>query len=248
MPFSFNPGQSATMAPQGGQGIGVPGADPVTTSSLPSVPDSPFLFMQQRGREMTINAYLQIIILLIAALSVLAAITVFAYSLFLSSNIKKTKEALAVKEKSFKDYPLSEMKRLSDRASAVDQLLKSYVSIRSPLKLLEDVVEKQVLFDEFILTREKSGGYIANFTVVTNDYQSLIQQLEALKLTRYSKVAPSSKLDKFIEGKDLSLRVKVITPLFAQGVLPDDIVFIQPGEAAPQASAPVIPQGTTTPQ
>ncbi len=80
MPFSFNPGQSAQTAPQGGQGIGAPLGSAATASSSPSVPDSPFLFIQQRGKELTINAYLQIIILLIATLSIISAITLFAYS------------------------------------------------------------------------------------------------------------------------------------------------------------------------
>ncbi len=251
MPFSFNPGQTAAPAQGGGQGIPVPGSAPTASSTLPSVPDSPFLFIQQRGREMTINAYLQIVILLVATLSVLGALVLFAYSFYLSSSIETKKAELAAKEATFKESPLAEMKRLSDRVAGLDVLLKGYVSIRSPLKLLEDVVERQVLFSDFKLTREKTGGYIATFTAVTKDYQSLIQQLEALQLTQYSKIAPTTKLDKFTEEKDLTLRVKIITPIFVQGVLPDDIVFVKPGSPAPVTTpmvVPVAPASTGTPQ
>lgn len=237
MPFSFNPGQTATQAQGGAQGIPLPGATPGVPSTLPSIPSSPFLFIQQRGKEMTINAYLQIAILLVASLSIIGAVTLFAYSFYLNSSLESKKVELAAKEATFKEYPLVEMKRLSDRTTGLDTLLKGYISIRSPLKLLEDVVEKQVLFSDFKLNREKSGGYIATFTAVTKDYQSLIQQLEALQLTQYSKIAPTTKLDKFTEDKDLTLRVKIVSPLFVQGVLPDDIVFVPPsGSLAPTAS------------
>lgn len=250
MPFSFNPGQTTAPLQAGAQGIPVPGAAPGAPSALPTVPDSPFLFIQQRGREMTINAYLQIVILLIATLSIVAALVLAVYGFYLSRSIESKKTELAAKEATFKEYPLAEMKRLSDRATGLDVLLKSYVSIRSPLKLLEDVVEKQVLFSDFKLTREKAGGYIATFTAVTKDYQSLIQQLEALQLTQYSKIAPTTKLDKFTEEKDLTLRVKITTPIFVQGVLPDDIVFVQPGGAAPVTTpvVPVAPVATGTTQ
>ncbi|MEN9881088.1 MAG: hypothetical protein RLZZ308_271 [Candidatus Parcubacteria bacterium] len=246
MAFSFNPtsGQQdggASQSPAFASSAVNPQGIPL--SDAPQAPDSPFLFMQHRDGAIPVNGYIQIVLIVICVLSVVSAGTLFVYGKYLESSIEEKKQELAQKESSFKEYPFSEMKRLSDRAASLDQLLKTYVSVRSPLKFLEDVVERRVYFNDFTLTKEKKGGYVASFTAVTNDYQSLIQQLEALKLTQYTKVAPpqTQKLDKFTEDKKKSLKVKVTTPVFVQGVLPDQVVFIDPASAQEPSDVSSVP-------
>lgn len=196
----------------------------VAASGPAAVPDSPFLFMRQRGGEVSVNAYLQILLVVIAALSVFVSIVLFLYSAYLSSSIKSKQEEIALRDTSFKDYPYEDMKRLSTRMMNLESLLKGYVSVRSPLKLLEDVVEKQVYFDEFLLSK-RDAGYVASFTIITSNYRALIQQLEALNLTQYSKVAPQPKTSALSDGVS-KIKIKVTTPIIVQGVLPDQVTFL----------------------
>lgn len=228
MAFSFNPGQT----PQAG---GAPGASPFATapmpgaapSGIPSMPDSPFLIMQNRDQPATVNAYLQMLLALVAVLSIVVSLTIFVYSLYLSSSINSKKEDIAKKEAEFKDYPLTEMKRFSNRAASLNTLLKGYMSARSPLKLLEDVVEKKVYFSEFSLTRDKkTANYTISFVAVTDSYSVLVQQLSAFNLSQYSKVVPQTKLDKFSQKGGSKLIVQVVAPILAQGMLSEDLVFL----------------------
>lgn len=233
MAFSFNPNQGGSQAgstsgasfsvgqQSSGTGEGVP------LSDAPKAPESPVLFMNRReGEGLTVNAYLQMLFALAAVISVIASITLFVYGWYLENNIESKKETMAGFEAVTKDYPFEEMKTALLRASVLDSHLKNYVSIRSPLKFLENIVEEKVYFDEFSFSKDKKLGYIANFTAVTNDYQSLIQQLEALKLTEYKKIATDPKLGKLTDEKNKGLRVQVTTPVFVQGKTAEEVVFV----------------------
>jgi hypothetical protein len=235
MPFSFNPtaqggGQEGNAQSQ--EASFAQGNSPdISLTDAPTAPDSPILFLAQReSGNVSVNAYLQMLLILVALVSVIFAVVLFVYGMYLTSQIDNKKERLALEESTFKDYPFDTMKTLSERVNLVDLLLRDYVSIRSPLKLLEDVVENGVYFDNFSLSKEKKGGYTSSFTVITADYQSLIQQLEALKLTQYTKIAPQPKADKFVQDKKQNLTVKVTTPVMVQGVLPDEVVFLPSSE------------------
>lgn len=225
----------------------------ISLGDNPTVPDTPFLFLQQRGSgSISVNAYIQMLLILISILAVVASTILFAYGMYLSSSIESKKEMLAAEEGTFVSYSFEEMKKTSDRIKILDQLLKEYVSIRSPLKLLEDVVENEAYFDNFSLTREKKGGYIASFNVITTNYQSLIQQMEALKLAQYLKMVPQPKADKLLRDEKQNLVIKITTPVMVQGVLPDEIVFLSETRQAPESTLPgdAINQGqsSTTPQ
>ncbi len=244
MPFSFNPGQTTTAGTAGWQA-----APEAVASNVQQTPvqKSPILFIQQIGQEKTVNSYLQLLLILINILFIAAAVILFIYNFYLGSSVQSKKDELASKEVMFKDYPITEMKAVSSKATLLNQLLQGYVSVRSPLKFLENVVENQVVFDKFILSKGPSGGYIARFSAITSDYPSLIQQLGALNLTEYSKVAPTPKLDRFSEEKDNTLLVvDITTPVFVQGVLPDDVVFIPASSSTtPRTSSTTIPVGTS---
>jgi hypothetical protein len=253
MSFSFNQGQSeqsgsfAQGAVPSAPVAAVPGAVP---GASPSIPDSPFLFIQQREQTVSIGAYIQIILLVITILSVVVSVAIFGYSMYLASNIDAKKAEIAQRDASFKEYPFEDMKRLSNRFAALDKILKEYVSARSPLKLLEDVVEKQVYFDNFALGRNTGGsGFTMNFVVITTNYRALIQQLEALNLSQYSKVLPQPKVGELADNNNNLLRVQISAPVFVQGVLSDDVVFVPPVATSTQ-QLPVsggVQVGTTTP-
>lgn len=232
MAFSFNPAQStATGIPQAS--IQAPGGS--TREAPPSVPDSPFLFMRHRDQEMSINAYLQLLLVLIATLSVAASIVMFAYAQYLSMGIESKKTELASKEDTFKVYPFDEMTSLSGRFATLEKILKGYVSSRSPLKFLEKVVENQVVFNDFTFVSNTKGNTMG-FSIITGSQRALIQQLDALNLREYSKVVPAAKMESFSDTGTF-FKAKVSAPVFVQGVLSDEVLFIAPsGTSTSQVS------------
>lgn len=247
MAFSFNPGQ---IAPPGGQSpgaitapsAGTPGLQPGGVAGPVSNPKSPFLFMHDRDKPITLMACLQIALMALTVVSIVTSVIVYSYSLYLTSSINTLKTKLNTKEEAVKEYPLLEMKRLSNRFSKLEKLLESYISPRSPFKFLENVVENQVYFSEFALNQNLSGiGYFINFSVVTSNYRSLIQQLAALNLKEYKKVVPTPAPGE-IQTTGEGVKVFVTTPVFVQGKLPEEMVFIDN-----ETKSPALPTSTSTP-
>lgn len=238
MPFSFNPNQTE---PAAGTSTGWQAAPEVagTQATSPAGDSkSPILFLQESSGAKSVQAYLQLLLIFVNILFILGALSLLGYGFYLQSSIESSKTDLATKESGFKTYPIDEMRDLSNRVAKLSQLLTEYVSIRSPLRFLEDVVENNVVFNDFGLKKGDSG-YVANFVAITNDYPTLIQQLAALKLTQYSKVAPSPKLGNLTAEKDKLLKVSITSPVFVQGLLPGEVVFLPPQTATttPKASS-----------
>ena len=243
MAFSFTPAQVAAsgMAVQGGA---VPTLTPQETSPYP---DSPVLYLQQIGKEKSIMAYIQLFLIVLSVVSMLASGMLFAYTKYLASSIESKQIEIANADAQFKDYPFQEMQRFSDRLGALSKILDSYVSSRSPLRFLENVVEKNVLFTNFTLLK-KNDGYAINLTAITGNYRFLIQQLEALNLTQYQSVVPKPELTNL---KDLagSVEVKVTSPVFVQGKLPDEIVFVESSSENNSTQPQIeVQSSSTTPQ
>lgn len=187
MAFSFSPGQ---IAPQGSQaaapGTAAPGAAAAPVESTPS--NSPFLFIRERGQSLSVMASIQIVLVVVAILSVFICVVLYSYNVYLTYQISSNKAALETKDAEFPEYPYEDMRRLSIRMSSLDKLLQNYLSARSPLKFLENVVENQVVFDSFLLSADYTGAYTARFKAKTNDYKYLIQQLGALDLRSIKKL------------------------------------------------------------
>lgn len=245
MAFSFSPGQ---IAPQGSQAVTAPGTTIAPIIGTPS--DSPFLFIREKseGRPFSVMACVQIVLAVVAILSIVICATLYAYSVYLQNQISTKKTALIDTDALLPDYPYADMLRLSKRTAALDKLLQNYISARSPLKFLENVVENQVYFDKFKLSRDIIGGaYTVTFTAVTTNYTTLIQQLEALNLTEYSKVAPKVKVGDITDGA--LIKINVTTPVFVLGKLPDEVVFFvadqkpKTSTSSPVVSAPLLNPG-----
>jgi hypothetical protein len=232
MPFSFNPGQPTTSA------SGAPAQAPVSAPTTPgvvtpqaptapspakggapSVPDSPFLFISQRNqnKEISVTAYLQIILMVVAILSILASLVLFAYGMYLSSSIQSKKDELALKDASFPTYPIAEMRSLSNRFSILGKILSEYVSPRATTAYLEKVVENQAVFNDFRFSKNfNTSASAIDFIIVTNNYRILIQQLEALNLKQYSKVIPKTTPDGLTDGLSV-IKIKVNAPIKVEG-------------------------------
>lgn len=248
MAFTLNQGQGGAAPQAGGVSAapqpGMAVASQQTSQGLPSVPDSPFLFMRQRGGEVSVNAYLQILLAVVALVSVIVATVLFTYRLYLTSSIESKKSEITLRDASFKDYPYDDMRRLSKRMENLSLLMQKYVSARSPLKILEDVVEKQVVFDNYVLSR-KGDAYTVVFAVLTTNYRALIQQLEALSLAQYAKIAPQPKTTAFSDGVN-ALKIVVTAPVLVQGLLPEQVNFLPQSGSQGGSTGGVIPTASTT--
>jgi hypothetical protein len=234
MAFTLNPGSTA---PQAGGGISAP----VTPGSpapagAPSVPDSPFLFMRYRDQEeKPINMYIQIVLMAAAVLSIIICVVLLGYSMYLKQDNESKDTQIKAMDANFKEYPFDDMRDLSYRMSMLKTLLNNYVAVASPLLFLEKVVEKQVIFDNFTFLKV-DGQYTISFTAVTNNYRALIQQLGALNLTEYHKVAPTPKPGMFVDNVN-TIKVQVTTPVLVQGKLPGDVESLFVVDA-PQLTTP----------
>ncbi len=246
MPFSFNPtvqsgGQEGNTQPAE-SGFSQPVQQGDALVGVPTAPSSPFLFLEQRGEDgRSTMAYIQIVLIVINVITLVSAITLSVYYFYLNKVIDSKKTAVVERETTFKDYPFEEMRKVYVKMITIDALLKEYASGRTPLLLLEKVVENEVLFSEFNLFRETSGKYNMQLTAVTSNYKVLVQQLEALKLASYAKVVPSSLINNIEENKQTpegQIRVKVLAPLNIQGVLPDTVIFDEIVDANRQPENP----------
>ena len=233
MAFSFNPGQIQTPgAPQ----EGVPG---VAVAPNPFA-TSPILVLREKDGTISPWAWAQLLLIVFNIVTVVVCAVLFGYTTYLTKSIDSKRQELLDADATFKDYPFKDMHRLSSRMSNLDKLLKNYVSIRSPLTFLERVVENQVVFDEFNFGPSLEGGDVISFVAVTGDYRSLVQQLDALNLTQFSKVVKQPKVNGFKDDTK-TLRIKVTTPVYVQGLLPGDVdnMLIPPlSDSSATSSAP----------
>lgn len=240
MAFSFSPGQ---IAPEGSQAGAMPGtlAPGVVAAPIAGPPsDSPFLFIRERGGPISIMACVQIVLIVVAILSVIICATLYSYTIYLKNQIATNQEKLLTLDAELPDYPYDKMSLLSKRMAVLDKLLQEYISPRSPLKFLENIVENRVVFDAFKLSKDRNGAYTVSFNAITSDYVSLVQQLRALDLTEYQKIAPNPKLGGIAESPT-TVKVNITTPVLVQGKLPDDVVFFV---TKPKTSASTTPQVT----
>lgn len=246
MPFSFNPtAQSGNQPETGGVPLAPTGnfssAPIAPLSDAPTVPDTPFLFIQQRGGDKSTLAYIQIIAATLAVLSVISTITLFAYSFYLQKSIDSKRTLVEESEVGLKEYPYDDMSKVYRQKVTLESLLKDYASARTPLLLLEKVVENEVVFDNFILSREKSGKYNMQLTAYTSNYKVLIQQLDALKLGSFAKVATQQKISKIEDSKQTKsgqIEVQIIIPLNIQGTLSESVIFDEIVDASRQVATP----------
>jgi hypothetical protein len=225
MAFSFTPGQIAT---QGSQAIAPPGAAETGGLAAPTVgppSDSPFLIIRERGQPVSVMACVQIVLVVVAILSVVICGSMYSYSVYLTAQINTKREEIDAKDAMFPKYSYEDMLRLSIRMATLDKLLKNYISPRSPLKFLENVVENQVSFNDFVLAKDQSNAFKITFIAETSNYSSLIQQLAALNLTEYRRVITTPKTNGVTETGTL-IKISIVTPVLVQGKLPDDVEFL----------------------
>ncbi|MEN9552196.1 MAG: hypothetical protein RI935_573 [Candidatus Parcubacteria bacterium] len=258
MPFSFNPtsgAQNQSGAQQGGPTFGLQsntsGVEDVTSSDVPQAPESPFLFMAQRGQDKTAMAYVQIIAGTLFAVSIIATLVSFGYMKYLETVLESKRAEIQDKETTLKEYPYALMREEYAKLKLLEGLLKEYAAARTPLLLLEKVVENEVTFSNFSLNRDVNGKYTIQLTALTNNYKAVVQQLDALRLTEFTKVVSGQKVDKIDENSQSKLgkiKLEISAPVAIQGILPSLAVFeniVDSERAAPVANTTTI-SGTSS--
>lgn len=194
MAFSFTPGQDQKAA--------APAAAPASNNGVPAlvVPEtapvvfnnvveqvSPFAYKNRSKSKF--GVYFQSVIFLIFGLTVIATIGLFVYQRILIIQIDGKKSALAEKEKGIPKLELDQMQKLSSRLALINKLIKDRASVTVPLTILEEsFVDDTVTYNRFSLSKSKSGGtYDLSFAGDTSSYDSLHQQINALKGKSFAK-------------------------------------------------------------
>lgn len=216
MAFSFNPGQ---ISPASAPGQVDQAQQPVAVSQ--GDPKSPIYFLRDKGKPFSIPMGLQIILIVINICAVGICIVLFTYSFYLTARIEEHKEKVLAQEAQFKTYPFDDMRRLSKRLTSVGKLLNEYIAVESPLKYLERIVENEVYFDKFSFGNDKGVNFVS-FEAYSTNYKSLIQQLDALNLNNYTRVAPTPKFTNFTD-QDRSIKVAVRSNIVVAGKLPIEV-------------------------
>lgn len=210
MPFSFNPGQEQTGAPQAApvpqssnNGVPVLNVPVAPQISLTPVVEavSPFAY-KNRGKS-KFSIYFQSAIFLLFAVISIAAIGLFFYQTILKSQISSRQAKLVEIQGGFKKPNIEEMQRLSSRLALINKIVKERVSVLTALTVVEETVNPEVHYTKFTLSKDKnSSGYDMAFEGQTNSYTALYQQLEIINAKEFSpylqkiNIAGISPLDK----------------------------------------------------
>ncbi len=224
MPFSFNPGQTTAPAAGAAGWQAAPEAPAPVTQATTTLP---IIFFQESGKEKSLMAYIQLVLIAVCFTAVLTSASMYAYYFFISKSIASKKLEIEGKEATFKEYPYTEMKKTYDRMVDLDFLLKDYATVRSSFRFLEAIVENKVLFGQFSLQKNESGQLNMSLLARTNDFKTLSQQMGAFGLPQYMKIVPSEHLDNIQEEKESKLgtiKVLINAPVSIQGMLPEDVV------------------------
>lgn len=186
MPFTFKPGQ-APVDSNGVPVLVVPEA-PVISMAAPVEVISPFAY-KNRGKS-NFGVYFQGVVFLIFGVTLIATIGLFAYQGMLKAQIEGKKNELAKAEKGMPVLPLDDMLKLSSRLGKINEVISQRTSIAAAFTILEEsFVDDTVVYNKMTLARSKSGNtFDLGFAGETNNYDSLYQQVNALKDKKYSDV------------------------------------------------------------
>lgn len=245
MPFSFKPTQdTGNSSPEPSQ-VGATGTSSQTSSStLPSsalYPDS-----RLPGKRDVVK----LAVFGIFGATVGVAIILFVYQQYLTSQFNSKKSQLVADEAKLGALPLTDMRKLSNRMKAVNQLVKDHASVRVAFRIIEDSIENPVTYKNFDLHfSESTRLYQLNLGAVARDYHSIVQQIETLKDKDYTKYLPSVTLEGLHPDDTGLVAFNLKMPIVITGILPEEVLPVSTDntiEELTATSGPVIIYSSST--
>lgn len=241
MPFSFNPGQEQASAPVPQSNNGVPA---LIVPTLPSIAPggnveekiSPFAFRNRSKSKF--GVYFQGVIFLIFISMAVASVFLFAYQGMVKLQISSKKEALDMKQATYKKVPVEEMQRLSSRLALINKIMNERASVRTAFTILEESVNSPVIYNKFSLSKsKKDNNYELSFAGETNSYSALYQQVELLNSKTFKNVFPKLAITGIgpLDKKGIA-SFKVDASVAINGINPDGFSVIGKNKGATSTS------------
>lgn len=231
MPFSFKPEITSTTPDGQAPSAGAPAAFG-NNSSVNYAEREP---SQSRS-------FLQLVLMGVLAVMVIAAIGLFGYSSYLSTQIESKKAALASYESRLGTLPLEDMRKMSNRIKLINQLVKEHPSANVAFRIIEDSVENPVTYDRLDLHySETTKSYQLQLGGVSPNYKTIAQQIDTLNRKPYTTYIQNIVVDGLHPddtGKvGFTLRMKIAI----EGLLPEGLNLSEGAAERLASSTPEIP-------
>lgn len=159
-------------------------------------------------------------------LLVLVAAGLFAYAQIVKSGIETKKTELATLEARLSQFALQDIRKLSARLKAGNQLVKDQPFANTLLKVLEESVENSTIFTRLVLQNDVgNAAYTANLEGEAPDYKSIVQQIETFKREPYSKYISKIEVKNLRPEKTGNITFVISFVASIRGTLPNEITL-----------------------
>jgi hypothetical protein len=142
--------------------------------------------MVERAAEQGKSLF-QVILIGIFGAAILLAVGMFGYKYYLSTQIESKKATLASYESRLGTLPLEDMRKLSNRIKAINQLVKEHPSVNVAFRIVEDSIENNTIYERFDLRYSAiTKSYALQLGGIAPDYKGVVQQIDTLKRKPYT--------------------------------------------------------------
>lgn len=171
----------------------------------------------------------------------LITVGLFIYQWYLQAQIEGKKQALATFESQLASVPLQDIRKLSARLKAANQLIKDHPFANVMFKVIEDSVENNIIFSKFTIQNDLTAlAYIGTLEGVAPDYRSIVQQIETFKREPYTKYMSQVQVKNLRPDASGKVSFSITFNAAIRGVLPEEVIFREElvvPETTPQGGA-----------
>lgn len=230
-----------------------PGASPVSMSSPQTEAPKPQLSSMGDVPRGSYNntpdtkSLLTRLLTILFGILLLITVVLFVYQWYLQAQIEGKKQALATFESQLASVPLQDIRKLSARLKAANQLIKDHPFANVMFKVLEDSVENNIIFSKFTIQNDLTAvAYIGTLEGAAPDYRSIVQQVETFKREPYSKYMSQVQVKNLRPDASGKVSFGITFNAAIRGVLPEEVIFREE-----QTTSETVPQnggafGTST--
>jgi hypothetical protein len=181
-------------------------------------------------------SWIQLMLFVVFGIACLIAIGLFGYKYYLSSQIAAKKAKIAQYEQNLAEFPLEDMRKVSNRIKIINQLINEHPSANVAFRVLEDSVENMITYTNFNLRSDGGKSYSLQMTASAPDYKSIAQQMDTFKRKPYTTYIPDVVVDGLTPDTTGKITFTLKTPILITGILPEELNLSE-GAAARVASS-----------
>ncbi|MFA6608437.1 MAG: hypothetical protein WCT07_00815 [Candidatus Paceibacterota bacterium] len=218
MPFSFKPTTSTETQEAS------PSQTSVTSTPQLATPSTPMSFGFRNtgeGRDLT-----ETLLLGIFGIAILTLAFLFGYHYYLLSKVESGKVQIDSYEGKLDSLPLNDMRKLSNRLKAVNQLVKEHPSVNAAFRIIEESVENPVTYKRFDLHFSESlRTYELQLGAVAPNYRSIAEQMDTLRRKPYNTYIPSISIGDVHPDETGAVSFTLKMPIGIVDVLPEGLLL-----------------------